>query len=283
MQRGASNIYFPVMASALSIPPWTDPLLQALAPYWKRIAEEPDPEKRAAYVQILAEDALAHILAGLDGNLVTLVQRVEDRVAEHGRLEPRDIRSDEYLQFVSGTQVRDREFETRNVSVPERLVPFLGRIVRVVRLREVRALRSFTRIIPPGPEESPYYAPIAAQPRDWLPAIEVRGEGIFLTLNPETLSQWETRDTVQSRARDVDRAWRAEWAERYGDEPERPITPRFLLLHTFAHALIRQLTLESGYSTASLRERLYVSDGADGMSGPSPSRRRAPPRRTRVC
>ena len=266
MQRGASNIYFPVMASALTIPPWTDPLLEALAPYWNRIVEEANPETRTAYIHILAEDALAHILAGLDG-IDTLVQLVEDRVAAHGRLETRDIRRDEYQQFDTGTQVRDREFETRNVGIPERLKPFLGRIVRVVRLREVRALRSFTRIIPPGSEDSPYYAPITAQPRDWLPAIEVRGEGIFLALNAETVSRWEARDTVQRRARDVDRSWRAEWAERYEDEPERPITPRFLLLHTFAHALIRQLTLESGYSTASLRERLYVCDGADGMTG----------------
>lgn len=267
MQRGASNIYFPVMASALSIPPWTDPLLQALAPYWKRLVEEVDPAKRADYVSLLAEEPLTHILAGLDGDVDQLVQLVEERIAAHGRAETHDIRSDEYRQFDSDTGVRDGEFETRNVGVPERLRPFLSRIVRVVRLREVRALRSFTRIIPPGPEESPNYAPIAAQPRDWLPAIEVRGEGIFLALNHKTLSQWEVRDTVLTRSRDVDRAWRAEWAERYADEPERPITARFLLLHTFAHALIRQLTLESGYSTASLRERLYVSDGADGMMG----------------
>jgi hypothetical protein len=39
------------------------------------------------------------------------------------------------------------------------------------------------------------------------------------------------------------------------------------MIHSLAHALMRQLTLECGYSTASLRERLYVSDGVDGMTG----------------
>jgi hypothetical protein len=34
---------------------------------------------------------------------------------------------------------------------------------------------------------------------------------------------------------------------------------RYLLIHTFAHLLINQFVFECGYSTASLRERLYIS------------------------
>ena len=42
------------------------------------------------------------------------------------------------------------------------------------------------------------------------------------------------------------------------------ITPRLLLVHSFAHAVIRQISVECGYSASALRERLYVSepDGA---------------------
>jgi len=43
---------------------------------------------------------------------------------------------------------------------------------------------------------------------------------------------------------------------------------RFLLVHTLAHIVINQLVFECGYSTASLRERLYVSDDSDApMAG----------------
>ncbi|MFD8197664.1 Zn-binding domain-containing protein [Streptomyces wuyuanensis] len=45
------------------------------------------------------------------------------------------------------------------------------------------------------------------------------------------------------------------------------MSPRFILLHTLAHLLINQLTYECGYSSASLRERLYVSPGPDGIAG----------------
>src|SRR5690606_32870580 len=48
----------------------------------------------------------------------------------------------------------------------------------------------------------------------------------------------------------------------------KPITPRLVLLHTFAHLLINELTFESGYSTAALRERLYASASpATDMAG----------------
>lgn len=42
----------------------------------------------------------------------------------------------------------------------------------------------------------------------------------------------------------------------------------YLLIHTLAHILINQLVFECGYSTASLRERLYISaDAAAPMAG----------------
>ena len=47
----------------------------------------------------------------------------------------------------------------------------------------------------------------------------------------------------------------------------RPITPRFVLLHTFAHLLINQLVQDCGYGSASLRERIYSADGDSPMAG----------------
>ncbi len=44
--------------------------------------------------------------------------------------------------------------------------------------------------------------------------------------------------------------------------------PAHLLIHSFAHLLIRQLAFECGYDSSSLRERLYVShDPAHPMAG----------------
>ena len=270
LQRGASNLYFPVIESALSIPPWSDAIQEALGVYWNPIVTT-KPEDRATFIRILAQGDLAPVLRELGLSPDELAQQIEDRLTRYNDDAILNIRQEEYRQFVSGTDTRDRdarEFEVRNVTVPDRLQPFLSHVVRIVRLREVRALKGFTRINPPGDEDSPDIAAISVGDLGWLPAVEVRGEGIFLAFNKDSLETWERNDDVARRARNVDAAWQIEWQRRYEEEePAWRITPRYLLAHTFAHALMRQLTLECGYSTAALRERLYVSDGTDGMTG----------------
>jgi hypothetical protein len=47
----------------------------------------------------------------------------------------------------------------------------------------------------------------------------------------------------------------------------RFISPRFVLLHSFAHLLINQLVQDCGYGSASLRERIYSADGDNPMAG----------------
>src|SRR5262249_34453494 len=103
---------------------------------------------------------------------------------------------------------------------------------------------------------------------EWLPAIEIRGEGVFLQLNGDRLTAWEQRPEVLARVARVSESWKIECNRRNPDEPRPfPATPRLLLIHSLAHALSGQLTLECGYSSASRRERLYVSEGSDGMAG----------------
>ena len=229
---------------------------------------------RADLIRILGEneDALKPVLIEFNLTPSQLTEEVERRISIYHEAEKPNIRLEEFRQFISGidTDASDkREFEVRNMRVPEKLGHYFSNLVRVVRLREVRALRGFTRIDPPGDENSPEVASISVGDLRWLPAIEVRGEGIFLSFNLDTLRAWEMQDSVKQRAQKVDTSWRVVWNQRYGEdgEPTWRITPRYLLTHTFAHALIRQLTLECGYSTAALRERLYVSEGIDGVAG----------------
>lgn len=268
LQRGASNLYFPVIESALSIPPWSDQIQEALGIYWNPIINA-KPEERADFIRMLAGGDLAPVLSELALNPDDLARQIEERLTQYNDDSILNIRQGEYQQFVWGIDVRDendREFEVRNVPIPDTLHLFFSKAVRVVRLREVRALRGFTRINPPGDENSSDIAALAVGNLDWLPAIEVRGEGIFLAFNQSALQTWEKQDRIKDRAKRVDEAWRLEWQRRYGEgDPSWRITARYLLVHTFAHALMRQLTLECGYSTAALRERLYVSNDMAGL------------------
>lgn len=97
----------------------------------------------------------------------------------------------------------------------------------------------------------------------WLPAYVVYGEGIFLEFDEERILAWLTLNgtALKDRLHPVIKRDAQEREKR--ELKARPLSERLFLVHTFAHLLIRRLTFECGYSAASLRERLYVSDDPD--------------------
>jgi hypothetical protein len=103
-------------------------------------------------------------------------------------------------------------------------------------------------------------APLTAGQAAWRPAVEIRGEGVFLRLNEEHLTEWSCETAVAERAAKINRLF-TDRCSRDGVTPPYQITPRHLLVHSLAHILIRRMSLDCGYSSASLRERLYISDG----------------------
>jgi hypothetical protein len=105
---------------------------------------------------------------------------------------------------------------------------------------------------------------LALEQPDWLPAIEVNGEGVFLEFDRRILADWERRPEVQVRATGIRKHY-TEMLEQLKVDSDLQVTPRLLLIHTFAHALINQWSLDSGYPAASLRERLYVSPDMSGV------------------
>jgi hypothetical protein len=135
------------------------------------------------------------------------------------------------------------------------LEPYVERVVLASKLREVRALVGFRRYETDGP----LVKPDLGQGLDWLPGIEVFGEGIFLSLDERRVAEWESQDVVQNHAATLERRREASFfAERF-----EPVLPRFVLLHTLAHLLMRQLAFECGYASASLRERIYSRSAAE--------------------
>ncbi len=134
-------------------------------------------------------------------------------------------------------------------------------VVLVHRLREVRVLRGFRRY-----DLGANLVDVDLGPRGrerWLPAVESFGEGIFVTLDNIALSAWEADDAVTARTRVLEARRRESLiGSRFSEA-----TPRLVLLHTLAHLLMRRLAFTSGYSAASLRERVYAGTGPAGEAG----------------
>lgn len=147
----------------------------------------------------------------------------------------------------------------------------IDKILLVEKLRETRTLTGFARVIPengmdPTERQTLLRRKKPEMGRNWLPATIVFGEGIFIVLQENALRKWEEQTAVRNRAGILDKNYRRISEER--GFTGKNIIPRFILLHTLAHLLINRLTYECGYSSASLRERLYVSNNREApMSG----------------
>ena len=136
----------------------------------------------------------------------------------------------------------------------------MGSITLVERLRATEVFTGFSRVEPEDAlddqERRQLLRREALRPDDdWLPAYVIYGEGIFIELDELKLQSWERLPAVRERAETLQHR-----VQQTGKGPRHGVlSPRFILLHTFAHLVINRLTYESGYSSAALRERLYVS------------------------
>ena len=145
----------------------------------------------------------------------------------------------------------------------------VGHLVRVERLREVRVLTGFTRLTARGQEKRAREpARLSAGKKNWLPAVEVFGEGIFVALDLARLREWEARAPVRARVADLN-AQLERAAKARGGTPMAPwpLTARHILIHTLSHAVIDRLSLDCGYSSSSVRERLYTGHEGSDMAG----------------
>lgn len=262
LQRGASNVWFSVPRSAISIPPWSEGAFRILDRHWKVLKVVPDS----------ALDGVIRSAISSTGeyDVADLVDAARQRKQEEGGSATElDLKEQEYEALRRGRKEVDREQQF--VCVPATDAGALAYDVfdcvqQVRRLREVKALEGFTRLHPPSesPDElAERMGHISVAEMDWLPAIEVTGEGVFFDLSSDYLAAWERLEAVRQRAERIISNWKRlqNPRERSGDS----VTPRHILTHTLSHVLIDQWALECGYPSASLTERMYVSENMAGF------------------
>jgi hypothetical protein len=173
-------------------------------------------------------------------------------------------RSPEWLALTSPREHKDLVVRESSNSYSKALG--LSKFFAVPLLRRTVALTGFSRLTPssisPGRgrmllRRNPYQ-----NGADWLPAVQHTGEGIVVTFDSGKLLSWEKRPEVMARAKLIESRLSFLAKELpHGQE----VTPRFLLLHSFAHGLIQQLVMESGYTSASLAERIYPAESDAGV------------------
>jgi hypothetical protein len=262
---GASNSWFPTALSALSIPRATDKLGKLVAEQWLELKDTEDiDEVRLLRKKLQKFPTLIPLF--LEYNDQDIWGAIEaKRSGEQQASGPaEDLKLPEWQVFSApDTGAENKDFKLKRILPPKGFETVFEDTVLVERIREVRALLGFTRI-----ESNADFAEatllndgrltrICRESPTWLPASEVRGEGIFLRIREKELLAWEKKKAVQQLQQEFFESHKA-WRKLRNLEPKDHFPGiRFVLLHSLAHALMRQIVLDCGYTAASIRERLY--------------------------
>lgn len=262
LQRGASNVYYPVIESALDIPPWSSRVVRLLQDFWDDLADRNDTQDRIEFIR-----GIRILRERIERSGIGIEQCVSEfeAVQKAGQAgEQESMKIEEYRIFESNLPREDLEFQLVVETVPHSFAKQISSLSRIPRLREVRAISGFTRINPPFDGSPSKMASISISRSGWLPASEIKGEGIYFGFNLDALGEWEELPAVTDRVEAIALAWSHNWEARNPGVPlPFSLTARKLLIHTTAHMLIKQLALESGYDSASIRERVFDESDAN--------------------
>lgn len=262
--RSASNAYFSQCLSVISIPDSHEAADQAVAALWESHLSAVESEAELAVM--MRTPAVRQQLEGLSTKqIMDAIGRARGAEADDRPVKEVEFEALSQAKEELGRDVPEGDFFARALPREVWDAPWMQAVERVVlvhRLREVVAQLGFTRFEAAGPDVSGELdinverAPLALDV-SWLPAVENRGEGIFLQFNPEAIDAWLARQGVINRDLDLQRGFRIWKGEHEGSNREYFGLP-YYLLHSLSHLLMTAISLECGYPPSSLRERIYA-------------------------
>ncbi len=262
--RTASNSYFPQVVSVLSIPDRGSAVEAAVRELWEYLQIVEDAtglgflkrmpkvaDKLAPFSDSEVLDAIHSIKSG--GSADRPVKEVELEAilaAPEGFGEDVPVDPDFHVRRLPDHAWRHGDG-----------LEAVQAVFQLHRLREVMALAGFSRFEAIMPDINGEYdtdverAQIQTEP-SWFPAVENRGEGVFVQLRASAVRDWLDRPGVKARLTDLENGHK-KWAEERKSKWPFP-GGSYILLHTLSHLLLQALAMKAGYSASSIRERIYA-------------------------
>lgn len=272
--RTASNAYFPHTISVISLPDHDSGLASSVSQNYDRLKAAEDLGALENFRKI---PELADAFAGIADDAVLSEYR---RQKGGGEQENIPVKTAEFEILDSGTDTigEDDPRSRFHAETLERtswdkgqspLVRAVDKLVLVHRLREVVSLLGFTRFEAVNPDKDgeldlQVKKAALAETITWLPTIENRGEGVFLSFKREAVEEWLKRADVQQRGGQIDSGWSV-WSQEHRIPRDRFPGLPYMMLHSLSHMLMTSIAIDCGYPASSLRERVYAGDGGYGI------------------
>ncbi len=262
--RSASNAYFSQTLSVISIPNAFEAVDDAVRSFWDSHLSAVQSMDQLNFVlsmpavqQQLGEFTPEQIMAAID--------RIRDASTDDRPVKAVEFEALSQAAEELGTDVPGGDFFARTLPRDRWDAPWMQAIERVVlvhRLREVVAQTGFTRFeaistdIDGELDVSVQSAPLASD-ESWFPAVENRGEGVFIQFRASAVADWLQREEVIARDGVLQHGFGLWLDEHEGSRREYFGLP-YYMLHSFSHLLLTAISLECGYPPSSLRERIYA-------------------------
>jgi hypothetical protein len=270
--RAASNAYFAQTLSVISIPEPDAAVREAVDEVYEDFLSSAE-----SLEDVTRERKKKKVSAALER--VTDEQVWREIQRRRGVIQPSaaGIREAEITTLLSspesyGDDQPDGVFFARTITLPKgepALTSKLSRVVKVHRLREVITQVGFTRFEAAVPDINGELALDVERAelsldQDWLPAVENRGEGLFVGLDGDAIECWMKRAEVRQRSAQLSAGFQQWKKASQAGSAKFPGAP-FIMLHSLSHLLITAVALECGYASSSIRERIYASDAGYGI------------------
>ena len=272
--RHASNAYFPQIMSVISLPDRNETLEKVINQVWENFLQ---------YVETIDDlrkdrQKKPPVKAALEGfSDDEVFQEIEVRKGSGVETPMKSVKQAEFEMLVAakeeiGEDMPDGDFFARALPKSAWNGPWMSSIERIVlvhRLREVVAQLGFTRFEASTPDvEGELQMGVQAAPlaleQSWLPAVENRGEGIFVQFRKSDVDAWLSRKEVQDRGRQLRAGfdtWKTAHPQSHREFPGLP----YYFLHSLSHLLLTAVSLECGYPASSIRERVYALNAGYGV------------------
>ncbi|MEH2392473.1 MAG: DUF1998 domain-containing protein [Nostoc sp.] len=272
--RSASNAYFSQVISVISLPD-SDAAVRNVV----NLVYEDFLQYAETANDVKKERKKQKVSTALEGFSDDAVWAEIKRRQSGQSNQPKSIKQVEIETLLSspfdvGEDVPEGDFYARARKLDNLKPKLLSRVERIVlvhRLPEVIAQVGFTRFEAAMPDIDGELdiqvrrAALDIEPT-WVPAIENRGEGVFIAFRQEAIEDWLKRDAVKQRGKKLAKGFDI-WCKQKGIAQEKAKFPGlpYIMLHSLSHMLIAAVSLECGYAASSIRERIYAGESGYGI------------------
>ena len=241
--RSASGVYFPITKAALLIPPWSKKVVNCIQKNYSILKNIEEDKLIFTIRQVIHDQTIT------DDEVMRSWRAVKISMEQKQKRSELSVYEDEYSILSKDENDNEDNFSSYTVTIPQKYSSYFDQIAVVDRLTVTQAFTGFTRI---SRNEDNSVA-ISQYSKPWLPAVELTGEGIFIRFSKDKIACWKNAHSSRYK--------RMKKAMGNSNFINNSFSETYVMLHTFAHLFIREISNVCGYSAASIREKIYSELG----------------------